>query len=561
MIDARFYTASLCFFLIACSAPDTSEHQIEYDARYPGIALQLKSLEPAGASAIIFDAVGELAEINVGYANAERGQKFNGTTRVSIGELSEIFISALIMYDMERGNLDIDKPFGQYLEVDQLASSRPAELRIRESTIREMLYQGTGIRANFSLMLRGYDPSIHLEQYLPRALVIHEPQVARIPSSALIDMLGLFVASRKKSDLAAYSERLIFKPLRMRSASYGRTEGDALYAVHYKYGQQLPEFEEPSAPSNSFVADSHDLVRFFRIFLPGGTNGKRRILSPASIADMLSSQSPSIKKNQGVAVGLTWLLDPPGLSFLGNGAWYAGKYLGHRTCVMIFPDRGIGALAVTNAWAWDAKETLYDICSSFLTQYASETLGITKPSGPEVSSRPIPEDLRIWIDGTYASELGLVRLNLVEQVLKVTFEGITNDLHYVKDTGFVSLTNNEIQIIKPAGIGSVDIQFASGFISPSSLKLTVGGCPTSWASLPGVYRKTDGDAALPYALQIRLENDFYLISGGDGREYVLIPKTDGAAQIVCSSAAVLFGKQLYISESGSIRLESCVYKK
>ena len=452
MIDVRFYMVSLSFLFIACSAPDTSEHKIEYADYYTSIALQLQSLEPAGATAIIFDKVGELAEINVGYANAERGRKFNGTTRVSIGELSEILISALIMHDVEEGKLDIDKPFGQYMEVDQLASGMPAELRIRESTIREMLYQGTGIRANFSLMLRGYDPSIHLEQYLSQALVIHDPQVARIPSSALIDMLGLFVAAHTKGDLAAYSERLIFKPLRMRSASYGRTERDKQYAVHYKYGQQLPEFEEPSAPSNSFVADSHDLVRFFRIFLTGGTNGNQRILSAASIADMLSSQSPSIKKNQGVTVGLPWLLDPPGLSFLGNGAWYAGKYLGHRSCVIVFPDRGIGALAVTNAWAWDAKETLYETCSSFLTQYAAEELGIIKTSKPEVSRSPISEDLRTWIDGTYASELGLVRLDLVEQVLKVTFEGITNEFYYANGIGFVSLTDSEIQIIQPAGI-------------------------------------------------------------------------------------------------------------
>jgi CubicO group peptidase (beta-lactamase class C family) len=559
MSAARFSIASLCLIAIACSAPDASKSQQDAGAHYAVAASQLKSLEPAGATAILFDARGELAEISTGYANAERGRKFDGSTRVSIGELSEIFVSALIMQEAERGELDIDAPFGRYLTADRLASGTPAERRIRESTIREMLYQGTGISANFALMLRGYDPSQNAESYLAQAPVIRESGVARIPSGALIDMLGLFAASRARSELGAYSRRSLFGPLGMRSASYGPRKRDARYATHYKYGLKMPDVEEPLAPSRSFVADSHDLVRFFRIFLSGDASGNRRVLNPDSIAEMLSSQSPSIARNQGVSVGLPWLLDPPGLSFLGEGAWYAGKYLGHRACVIIFPDRGIGALAVTNAWAWDAKETLYDSCSSFLTQYAAEALGITRPSRPSASKDPIPEELRRWLAGTYASELGPVRLDLAGETLNVTFEGETSDFLFTDDHEFISATEGEIQAISPAETGSVEVRFASGFDSPACFKLAHNAYSASWASLPGTYRRTGEDAALPYALQIRANEGLYLIAGGDGREYVIVPQAKGAGRVVCNGASPFFGKELRFVARGTIMLGSCAY--
>ena len=558
----RLVAISLFLASVGCVHPAGPDLASGAQIAYGDLAAKLEGLKPAGASAILFDANGELAAIRSGYADIERGQIFDGATRVTIGELSEIIVSVMMMRCAEQGKIDLDRPFGEYGTIFPISPDYPAGMRIRESSVREMLYHGTGIRANYALALRGYDPASNAESFLRRASILRPPRVARIQSSALIDILGLFASSLYGGDLKACSAELVFTPLDMRSSSYGETEGDSLCAKHYKYGQPMTTFETAPAPSLSFVADSHDLVRFFRIFLSGDSSGDRSILSPASIDTMLSSQSPEIERNQGVAAGLPWLLTPPGLAFFGKGAWYTGKYIGHRTCVILLPDIGIGAVAITNAWAWDAKDLLYEICSSLLRRYATDAFGIREPPERDEETMLIPDELRTWLDGVYASELGPVLLRLDGPVLKARFEGIEKEFSYRGGAGFTAAASSEVRTIRPAGVNAVDLEFASGRISPASPKLEKDDYPLSWAQGCGIYRRTENvDASLPYAIEIRLSDGIYTIGWGDGREYSLIPAENETAQIICSGDAAFFGEFLRFAGPETVILGANIYKK
>jgi CubicO group peptidase (beta-lactamase class C family) len=201
-------------------------------------------------------------------------------------------------------------------------------------------------------MYRGYDPERNLDSFFKDAPVPYPRAVNYLPSTCVYDILGLLVSARHGKGCDDVAEELIFAPFGMKSASYGKKAGDRLYAGHYKYGLPMTEYDEARYPSLSFVADGRDLVRFFGSFLLEGAAE--------------SAYCPP------------WLLDPPELTGLGRIAWYAGKYYGHRSCVILAPELGIGALAITNSWAWDAKTLLYELCSSLLTSYAAGESGPQK---------------------------------------------------------------------------------------------------------------------------------------------------------------------------------------
>lgn len=550
--------------ILMCAGCRSFQEQAETSFLYDDSVQKLKTIEPAGATAILFDKNGILMEINAGYANIEHKTPFNGSTRVSIGDLSEIIISILVMQLAEQGKIDIDTPFRNYSNIGGTRTESPSGLRIQESTIREMLYHGTGIRANYALTLKGYNPATQLNLLLRQAPVIREAGTARIQSSALFDMLGLFLASLEQDDLGTYSKRHLFDFLCMRSASYGPTDNDVLYAAHYKYGAPLSEPEDPPAPSKAFVADSYDLVRLFSIFFEKDDDEIRKsILSRSSIEDMISSQSAAIERNQGYRVGLPWLLGPSELSYIGQGVWYSGKYIAHRACVILLPEKGIGALAVTNSWAWDANETLYAVCTSLLAQYAKKVLGIYRPpSSPLLQESEIPENIQSWIEGNYASDLGLIKIRVAGKKLLATYSGITSEFSYIPNEGFVAGNRMfDIRRIQPAGNSLIDLQFSSGFISFSCNKIPEYSYPTAWRSLPGTYRRNTADTALPYALTIRVEDGIYLVSGDDGREYVLLPEIDGRAKIVCNESSVFWGNALIPCGPESIKVGECQYNQ
>jgi len=74
--------------ILMCAGCRSFQEQAETSFLYDDSVQKLKTIEPAGATAILFDKNGILMEINAGYANIEHKTPFNGSTRVSIGDIS-----------------------------------------------------------------------------------------------------------------------------------------------------------------------------------------------------------------------------------------------------------------------------------------------------------------------------------------------------------------------------------------------------------------------------------------------------------------------------------------
>lgn len=526
---------------------------------YQEAASTLRYLAPAGAAAILFDADGEIAVLEEGYADRERRRGFSAETRVAVGELSELFMAAASLRLAELGETDLDAPLGHRLGALAVDPESPAGIRLERSSAREILYHGTGIKAEYALMLRAYEPARDLGPLLSSAPVLRDSDAALIHAGALYDALGLLLASPYGETPGQLATRLVFGPLGMRSAVYGPVAGDARDAAHYKYGLPLARPEEPAAPSMSFAVSGRDLARFAMALLPAYDASGPRAISASAARDMLRSQSDALARDGSTPVGLPWRLDPPGLEHLGPGAWYAGKYVGHRACVVLLPEAGIGALAVTNAWAWDARESIYDACRALLARYAADHLGITEPPPPETPGERVPPDLAALIGGAYASELGPLSLRLDGEVLRIEFEGIEEELVYTGPAGFAASDAGAVRVVRPAGLDAIDVRFASGAFSPSSPRLERGRYPAEWARYLGAHRRITGPSSMPYAVELRLKAGVYLLSGGDGREYALVPTPDGAARIVCGAASVFNGKNVAFVRTGLLAIGGVEY--
>lgn len=540
---------SLCLVLCGCARWSGGD--------YADLDVRLESLAPAGGAAFLFDTAGAIAVLRAGAADIAAARPFSASTRISLGELSEIVVAALVLRLGELGTIDLDRPLGPLAGVIPDSPDSPALRRLGESSPREILAQVTGLRANYAGMQRGYDPERNAGYFLRDAPVLREPGLLRMDSSAPIDILGLVVASRWGGSLEDCAASLLFRPVGMASGSYGPRPGDRRYAGHYKYGLSLPDFQEALAPSTSFVADGRDLVRFFRMLLSGGRLDGRRIMAESSVAAMLGSEVPG----PGPARGLPWLLDPPGLEGLGRVCWYQGRWLGHRACVILLPELGLGALALANAWAWDPGAGIYELCAELLTRCARKRFGIRAAAPAEESSPIPPRGLGEGLSGIYASELGPVYLRFEGEGLELGFEGLTSVLVYRGEKDFSGRPGTAVRSLRPRENGSVDLEFASGEMSLGCPRLEALDYPPAWEEWPGLYRREGRDGARPYAFELRRSGRLYLIDGGEGREYVLLPAEEGRARVVASVASAFYGLELGPAGPGRFFLGDTPYRK
>lgn len=183
-------------------------------------------------------------------------------------------------------------------------------------------------------------------------------------------ILGAIVERSEGVRLPEFLRRELFEPLDMPDTGLGAAGLDASRIAHVRvpeemgsadWGWNQPYWWSFGAPWGGMFTTVRDQARFMQMFLNGGTLDGARVLSPATVAEMVRNQTEamatlSAEARYQQAWGLGW-----GLA--GRGKWGSGwSFFGDLNSPETF---GHGGATGTVVWADPARELL---CVLFTTE-------------------------------------------------------------------------------------------------------------------------------------------------------------------------------------------------
>ncbi len=298
--------ATLTFAALLAAAPT---------AQGPGERTKVLGISDAGKAALaaqMNDAVKKgdapaIVEIVVDREGAlyEGASGLPANAIFNIASMTKPVTSVAIMMLAEQGKLKIDDPVSKYLDgydklrviskfnsADATYETRPAKTVM---TIRHLLSHTSGIGYGFTNPIENAltAKTKKGEWELP---LLDDPGT-KFNYSASTRVLGFIVEKVSGTNLEAFDQEHIFKPLGMADTSYAVAAGkQSRLAPQFTRAsgrmEPLPKATVPTAPTPPIRGDGglystvEDYGKFVRMLLNGGTLNGKRILSEASVKQM-----------------------------------------------------------------------------------------------------------------------------------------------------------------------------------------------------------------------------------------------------------------------------------
>jgi D-alanyl-D-alanine-carboxypeptidase/D-alanyl-D-alanine-endopeptidase len=298
-----------------------------------------------------------------GFASLPAGRPLRPDTEIYGASLSKAVFSILVMKLVEQGVIDLDRPLQEYLDEplwknkgkswhENLGDLRedPRLLRI---TARMSLSHTTGL-PNW----RWFEPDQKLR-------IHYEPGERFSYSGEGMTLLQIVLEKLTGKPLEQLMQEQIFGPYGMKTSSYtwqARFETD--YAVgHRADGTAYPKDKDNAARSASTLeTTTEDLARFLSAVLRGEGLRKpswKEMFRPQVRIHSRAQAGPGATEethaNDAIALsyGLGWgLLRTPH----GWGAFKEGHGDGFQHYAILFPERGLGVLLMSNS---DNAESIF----------------------------------------------------------------------------------------------------------------------------------------------------------------------------------------------------------
>lgn len=302
-----------------------------------------------------------------GWADLAARRPMSATTLLNIASVTKVFTCAALLQFKEQGRLDLDAPVDHWL---------PFKLRHPSGaaiTARQLLTH-TGAIADGSAYEASYacgDPRGELSAWLGQAEAVQfhpwPPAERHAYSNVGYGLLGLLIERLSELPFAQACERAVLAPLGMARSRFllqgldrsehatpyefvaaGKPLPDKLRAdeapLAVEAGQQLPLclYSFATLSDGLLRSSAAELARFAQAVLAGGELDGRRILSAASVAEMLSDQQAPVPERAGYRQGLAW-------RGLGQGVWaHFGRDPGVAAALQIHPASGRGVVVLAN---------------------------------------------------------------------------------------------------------------------------------------------------------------------------------------------------------------------
>ncbi len=293
-----------------------------------------------------------------------------------------------IMQLVEAGRISLEDPVAKYFP----RFKRHGKSKI---TVRHLLTHTAGLRPGFNPAWRWKGYSAAIEQIV-NDVPVTTPGERIVYSDLNFILLGEIVRRVSGMSLDRFANEHLFKPLGMRDTMYnpaanmkpriaptercwknsgpcGGPDGTMLHGlVHDPAARRMGD-----GPGHAgLFSTADDLAIFCRMLLGGGTIGQTQILSPATIAAMIS---PSTPLNDGYLRGLGWSLDTTYDNRQETSLTIPIDHSGF-TGTKLWLDTGSGLYIVflSNRLHPDGEGDVFDLREHIITVAVSAVAGQTK---------------------------------------------------------------------------------------------------------------------------------------------------------------------------------------
>ena len=311
------------------------------------------------ACAIIGDSI--IWEAHLGLRSICPARPVTDSTMFQLASVSKTFTGSAVIQLAEEGALSLDEDVGDFLPFAPENPNHPGQ----PISVRSLLIHTSSVKDNWDVMYEsycwGWDSPLTLAEYMPEYFLPggeyydaeknfwkHQPSGEWAYSNMAYALLGYVVECAADTSFSHRTRTAIFQPLGMSHTAWFLANLDTSQVAvpcHWNpeegYWEEYGLFGYPDYPAGQLRSSARDLSRMLMAMLAGGTASGNRILSQATVEEMLTPQCPGLNPN----MGLTWFRSVrEGMEVWGHGG---GDY-GMRTYYGFSPESNVAAVVLTN---------------------------------------------------------------------------------------------------------------------------------------------------------------------------------------------------------------------
>jgi len=336
--------------------------------RFAGVAPRMQEFVDKGeASGIVTLIAGKDRILHIGAAGTTEmdGERKMRTDDIFwIASMSKPITAVCIAVLADDGKLSFDDPLAKHLpEFAEVMVSEKGQ-RIKPSrpiTLRDFLTHtsGLGDMTNREAHLTLAETSKRLSQQPLR----FQPGSRWAYSTAGIDILGRVVEVAGGVPFDQFLQKRVLDPLGMKDTSFWiAPEKQTRYARSYRWNAQAGKLEPTTIPylyrtavtdrdrpplgGAGLFSTAEDVARFYQMMLGGGSFNGKRILKPATVAEMTRKQTGDLTARPGMPWGLGFSVVEDPAKMAANSVLSAGSF-------------GHGGAFSTQSWADPTRNLIW----------------------------------------------------------------------------------------------------------------------------------------------------------------------------------------------------------
>ena len=354
-----------------------------------------------GLSLSLVDENGIIWSEGFGYADREQNISATGDTIYRLASLSKIFASIATLREMEQGHILLDAPVTNYMTgfapKQRVDGNMPTiDYSTDPVTVRSLLDHMSGIQNAYTPYS---ETSVAFSNFLDIGITSASTDYRCLPVDFLVSynnngfqFAECLVQNLSGQSFASYMQDYFFGPLGMTNTGY---DMDALaltgdLATSYFYNKERAPREYMNClGTGGALSSANDMARFLRMVIRRGMVGNDRILSDATIVEMISDQTTNTSLyvgNKSLATGLGW--DSAVLAevdYAGNGCSKFGSIVTYGTYTAIATNQNLGIFVGVNT---PQASVAISLGNTLLQMAVEDKTGLTVPAAPPLPSSP-----------------------------------------------------------------------------------------------------------------------------------------------------------------------------
>ena len=393
------------------NVPDYSSFISKYTAKFKN---DLRANNIAGLSIAVVDGDRVIWCEGFGYFNNPAPVNVTANTPFLIGSITKTFSATAVMQLYEKGIIDIDAPLKKYVPEFHMKQVNGNDHMV---TVRQLMTHHGGIPD----FLTNKHPKTQLKMdlildYVNRDYATFPPNTIYSYSNPGIGLLGIMIEKVTGLTFPDYVKKNILNPLKMNSSGIF-TFSDMPLSVRLGYNSDLSEEAEYPGlilPSGGIYSSAGDMARYIKMILKKGVSDGRKIISEATIDEMLKTQNDQVKLDIGLEIGLVW-------NILYNSAGRCIEHEGgtqwHRSKICIAPEAGLGIVILTNSLKGNNLASLcgYEMLAELVkikgcdtTKFSDEpryksSHRFSLKENPAILPKTIPYHEKVRLSGSYGT--------------------------------------------------------------------------------------------------------------------------------------------------------------